>query len=240
MRKRSKELEAQLSSVLNLAPDILLTRIAIRDYRRQGHIASEILATIIRTGSGKHTGVLTAAADEFNRRMVQIATRKWRVVAFVPKVRRKGNRVVQDAVHYMWDNLLSDKSPLSNAETAFIVFVRDRFEEYVRHLGTTDNDMTSVEDLGVTDDDGKKTAFLSTLVDVNAATPEALLIEKQALKTIHQTLMEMPKIERDAFALRTEYEFEWRKVAELLHCSIPTATAHWQSATDKLRGALND
>jgi RNA polymerase sigma factor (sigma-70 family) len=238
MRSRSQKLKADLAVVLTLDPKALVVRIAIRDHRRDDYIASEVLATIIRTQYGKSTGVLPAAVEEFNRRLVEVATKRLRAVAFLAQVRRRGNQVVQDAVHRMWDHLLNDQSPLSNAETAFIVFVRDRFEEYVRHLGTIDNDMDSVDGMAIADQEGNKTSLIDTLVDANAETPEEALIRKQAREKLHETLMQMPKIERDAFSFRTEHEYEWKKVAELLRCSIPTAAAHWQRAIDKLLGAL--
>ena len=48
------------------------------------------------------------------------------------------------------------------------------------------------------------------------------------------------RVERNAFYFRAEFKYEWKKVAELLGCSIPTARKYFDGAMEKLEGALDE
>jgi hypothetical protein len=233
MRARSKDLKAHLASSMALESKELVRRIGTRGHLHPEHVRSEVLATIVRTGYAAEHGATTAAIEELNERMTRETTRRWRRVAYLPEVRRRGNQFVPDAVTYMWDKFLEEQSTLSNAETVFIAFVRDRFEEFVRHLGTTSNDMDSVDGMDVTDAEGNRDSFISTVADSNAETPEEALIRAQDREKVNRAWCSCPRSSATLTCFAMAMGTNGRKSPTC--CVVPsrprapTALAPWKS-----------
>ena len=134
--------------------------------------------------------------------------------------------------------MFAETVAVSNAEVRFAVYVRDRFDDFMRHLRAEKNSMESVDTMTVTDREGSATPFIDTVEETDSEGPEEKLIGKQRNAKVLSTLMALPMIERNVFYFRVEFKYEWKKVAELLGYSIPTAKNHFKSAMKKLEGAL--
>lgn len=238
MRKRDPKHQAQLDEIQNLSPSELIRRIGIRGYTDQHYLESEILATLIRNRFGQVPGVVDAAVVEINRRMQILVGKRMLGIRGRPEVVRRGDQAVPDTIDYIWDHFYAETVPLSNSEARFAVYVHDRFDDFVRHLRAEKNSMESVDDMEVVDADGGATPYIETVEDPRAEPPEEALIWKLQSSKVLSTLMSLPKAERNVFYFRVEFEYEWQKVADLLGCSIPTARKHYNTAMEKLKGAL--
>ena len=78
MRKRDSKHQAQLASIQPLGPPELIRRIGIGDHNDSSHIASEVLATLIRNRFGQADGVVGAAVEELNRRIQVLVGKRMR------------------------------------------------------------------------------------------------------------------------------------------------------------------
>jgi Sigma-70, region 4 len=238
MRKRDSKHQAQLASIQPLGPPELIRRIGIGDHNDSSHIASEVLATLIRNRFGQADGVVGAAVEELNRRIQVLVGKRMRGMMGQPEVARRGDQALPDTIDYVWDRFFEETVVISNAEVRFAVFVRDRVDDFMRHLRADKNSMESVDAMIVSDKEGNTTPFIDTVEDTDADNPEQALASKQQNAKVVIALMALPKVERNAFYFRAEFKYEWKKVAELLGCSIPTANKHFAAAMEKLEGAL--
>lgn len=238
MRKRDPRHQAQLIEIQILSPPELIRRIGVKSHTDQHYVESEVLATLIRNRFGQVSGVVDAAVVELNRRMQILVGKRMLGMRGQPEVARRGDQALPDTIDYIWDHFYEETVPLSNSEVRFAVYVRDRFDDFMRHLRTEKNSMESVDDMDVVDADGGTTPYIETVEDPRAESPEEALIWKRQSSKVLSALMSLPKAERNAFYLRAEFGYEWQKVADLLGCSIPTARKHYEAAMEKLRGAL--
>jgi hypothetical protein len=238
MRKRDSKHQAQLASIQPLGPPELIRRIGIGDHNDSSHIASEVLATLIRNRFGQADGVVGAAVEELNRRIQVLVGKRMRGMMGQPEVARRGDQALPDTIDYVWDRFFEETVVISNAEVRFAVFVRDRVDDFMRHLRADKNSMESVDAMIVSDKEGNTTSFIDTVEDTDADNPEQALTSKQQNAKVVIALTALPKVERNAFYFRAEFKYEWKKVAELLGCSIPTANKHFAAAMEKLEGAL--
>lgn len=234
MRKREVHHQAQLDSIPSLATSELPLRFDL-DHHHADHIASEVLTTLVLNRVGQARGVMDAAAEALIKRIQSLVGKRWQGMKRRPEVLRRGGQAFEDVLDYVWDKLLEEKGPFSNAEYRFAVFVRDRVDDFLRHLRTEKNSMDSVDGMGG-DDSGTLTA--DDIADDNAETPEEALMRKQQSAKVNQVLIDLPKHERDAFYFREEFKYEWARVAKLLDCSVPTARKYRDQAMDKLKGAM--
>ena len=223
-RKRDPGHLRELAAFVQLTPTQQLAAIGIADHQAPGFVRSEVLAMLVRSRFGQGTGTLAGAARTLNERIQVLAGR------------RMNRTELPDAIQYIWLKFLDDESPVPNSEVRFAVFVRDRVDDYVRHLLTEKNTMLSTDAIEVTDEDGNATPFIATVADDEGDSPEQALIRKRLSVKANAALMALPREERDAFYLRGEMQYGWGRVAELLHCSVPTARKHFNNATKKLEG----
>lgn len=238
MRKRDPKHQAQLDEIQSLSPPELIRRIGIKGYTDQHYVESEVLATLIRARFGQMSGVVDAAVVELHRRMQILVGKRMLGMKGQPEVARRGDQAVPDTIDYIWDHFFEETVPLSNSEVRFAVYVRDRVDDFMRHLRAEKNSMESVDGMDIVDSDGGTTPYIETVEDPRAETPEDALSWKQKSAKVLDTLMSLPKTERNAFYFRAEFQYEWQKVADLLGCSIPTARKHYDTAMKKLKGEL--
>lgn len=240
MRQRDTGHEHRLQGLLASSPEDCKQQIAVADYRSTGYVASEVLASIIRLRFGQSTGVLSAATEELNRRvvkMVEIHIRRkpgWRMLE------RNSSEVIVDAISYFWTTFMADSQTVCNAEVRFAVYLGNKVDDHMKHLLTEENTRTSVDGMMATDEDGDEMNFIDTIEDANCESPEAVAIRSQESKKIMSSFMALPHIERNAFYFRVECGYDWKAVAQFLGCSIPTAREYVNRSLQKLRGALND
>lgn len=236
MRKRHSKHEEQLKSIEETAPVELIRRIRIVNHEAADFLDSEVLASIIRNRHHKSAGVVNEATVALNKRIQVLVGKRLRGAGWSGMTVR-GNTVIEDTIDYVWDALL-DGEGLSNCEVYFVVFVRDRVDDYMRHLLSKKNSMESIDARTVTDEDGGSTPFIDTVGDDDAETPEEILIRTRLTAAVLGKLMSLPQAERNAFYFRIECLYEWKKVAELIGCSIPTARQHLERGLKKLQGAM--
>jgi RNA polymerase sigma factor (sigma-70 family) len=235
MRIREKHHQVQLDSIQGLVPSELSSRFGL-DHHDPGHIASEVLATLVLSRVGQRHGITDAAAEALIKRIQALVGKRWQGMKSRREVLRRGSEAFEDVLDYVWEKLLEEKGPFSNAEYRFGLYVRNRVDDFLRHLRAEKNSMDSVDGMGNEDDDAPLTA--NDVEDDNPETPEEALMRKQQSENVHKVLIDLPKLEREAFYFREEFKYEWAKVAELLGCSVPTARKHRDQAMEKLKGAM--
>ncbi len=238
MRKRQPKHENQLKSIEGAAPTEVIRRIGITDYTEAGYLESEVIAALIRNRVQASVGVVEEATVELNRR-IQIFVGKrlrseiWSKMEMVGR----GSTVIEDTIDYVWDALLEEEG-ISNCEVYFAVFVRERVDDYMRHLLTEKNSMESIDAMTVNDEDGNQTPMIDMVEDDDTETPEEITMRSEQSVALRNTLMSLPQAERSVFYFRKECEYEWEKVAELMGCSIPTARQHLKRGMQKLQGVM--
>ena len=235
MRKRETHHQIQLDSIPSIATSELSRRFGL-DHHHPDHIASEVLATLVLNRVGQASGVTDAAAEAIIKRIQSLVGKRWQGMKSRPEVIRRGGQAFEDVLDYVWDKLLEEKGPLSNAEYRFGIYVGNRVDDFLRHLRAEKNSMDSVD--GMESEDDSATFTADDIEDDNAETPEEALMRKQQSGKVIQVLMDLPKLERDAFYFREEFKYEWAKVAAMLGCSVPTARKYRDQAMNKLKGAM--
>jgi RNA polymerase sigma factor (sigma-70 family) len=108
----------------------------------------------------------------------------------------------------------------------------------MRHLLTQKNNMESIDTMTVDDKDGNQTPITEMVEDDDAETPEEIVMRIQQTSALRGMLMSLPRAERNAFFFRIECQYDWKKVAEFIGCSIPTARQHLKRSLEKLQGVM--
>lgn len=236
MRKRQPKHENQLKSIQGIPSVEVIRRIGISDYESDGFIDSEVLAYLIRNRVREPVSVVENAVVELNKRIQLLVKKRLRGETW-HRMLRRGNTVVEDTIGYVWDKLLEEEG-VSNCEVYFGRFVRDRVDDYMRSLLAEKNSMESIDGITVENKDGEKTPVIDTLKDDEIESPEECVMRAQQTTAVRGVLMMLPQVERNAFYFREICGFEWKKVAEFLDCSIPTARKHLERSLEKLQGVM--
>lgn len=238
MRTPDPEHVQHLRSLDRLSADQLTECIRVDSHIDPRHVRSEVLATLIRHPTGRPEKVLTAAVERLNARIQVLVGKRWRGLSWLPGVRRRGSNALQDTIDYVWLRIFEDEG-VSNAEVRFAVFVRDRIDEFMRHLEAEKNSMDPIEGMFVVD---AKTGEAAPLMDFQEDTacemPEAALMRKQQSHALDDAILSLPKRLRQAFLLRAKFEYDWQRVADAVGCSVPTARKLYEQALEALQGAL--
>ncbi|GEM_PF-2200575 len=238
MRTPDSRHQQQLHGLAGLSPEQLIERIRVRSHKDARHVHSEVLATLLRHPAGHPEKVATAAVEELNGRIQILVGKRWRGVSWLPGVRRRGSNALQDTIDYVWERIFEDKG-VSNSEVRFAVFVRNRIDEFVRHLETDKNSMDPIEGMSVVDPKtGEATPLMELQEDTEGEKPEAAVMRKQQSEALDNAILSLPKEQRQAFLLRAKFEYEWQQVADALTCSVPTARKLYELARKALQGAM--
>ncbi len=235
MRKYQPQHEKKLKIIEGLTAIEVIRRIRVVDYKADDFLDSEVLASLIRNRVQASDGVVDEAVDVLNRR-IQVLVGK-RLGSEWYKMKARGSTVIEDTIDYVWEVLLKAEG-ISNCEVYFTVFVHDRVDEYMRHLLTKKNSMESIDAMTVHDKDGNETAFIDTVMDDGIETPEEILMRTQQTAAVCGILMSLPQTERNAFYFRVICQYDWKKVAAFIGCSIPTARQHLNRSLEKLMEAM--
>jgi hypothetical protein len=238
MRQRDPIHDRRLQQVLLLDPQECKRQIAITDYRQPDYVASEVLASVIRARFGASNSVLSAATEALHRRVVEGAETRIRTKGAWRRLEQNNNVVVAEAISYFWEKFLDDEQVVCNAEVRFAVYLKNKVDDYMRHLLTEENTRPSVDDMGGMDENGQEVDFIDTVEDANGESPQEAAMRGQLSTKIVNALMSLPRRERNAFYFRVECAYEWKKVAALLKCSIPTARKLVEASVEKLKGEL--
>lgn len=238
MRQRDPIHDRRLHQILWLDPQECKRQIAITDYRQPDYVVSEVLASMIRARFGANNGVLSAATEALHRRVVEGAGTRIRTKEAWRQLEHNNSEVVTEAISYFWDKFLDDEQAVCNAEVRFVVYLKNKVDDYMRHLLTDENTRPSVEDVVGKDEDGDEVEFIDTVKDADGESPEEAAMRGQLSTKVMNALMSLRRRERNAFYFRVECEYKWKKVAELLGCSIPTARELVKNSLEKLRGEI--
>lgn len=236
MRKRQARHESQLKSIEWVEPKEVIRRMRVADHAAGDFLDSEVLAAVVRNRVREAEGVVTEAAVVLSKRIQAIVGKRIRGELRAWMIDR-GSTVIEDTIGYVWDALLEDEG-VSNSEVYFAVFVRDRVDDYMRHLLAQKNSMTSIDAMTVNDEEGNETPLIETIQDDEAETPEEIVMRAQQTAAVRTVLMSLPRAERNAYYFRIVCDYEWKKVAELLRCSVPTARQHFNRSVEKLQGVM--
>ncbi len=235
MRKRQPKHESQLKSLETWKPADVLKRIGIIDYKDDDFLDSEVLASLIRNRMYESAGVTTEATIVLNKRIQILVGKRLRLEWY--GLTSRSNTIAADTIDYVWDALLTEEG-LSNCEIYFAVFVRNRVDDYMRHLLAQKNSMESIDKMTMDDKDGNKTPFIDMVKDNNAETPEEAFMRTQQTLAVRSMLISLPQVERNVFYFRIMCRYDWGKVAEFIGCSIPTARLHLKRSLEKLQGVM--
>lgn len=234
MRKRQPKHESQLKSIEAASAAEVIRRMRIIDYKDIDYLDSEVVAAIIRNRIQESDGVVTEAVVVLNQRIQLLVRRRftWPWMGMIDR----GSTVIEDTINYVWDILLEDVG-ISNCEVYFAVFVRERVDDYMRHLLTLKNSMPSIDAMAVDDEEGGQTPMID-MMEGDTETPEDISIRNEQSEMLQKILLSLPQAERSAFYFRRQCEYDWNKVADLMGCSIPTARQHLKRSLEKLEGMM--
>ncbi|MDP1734440.1 MAG: sigma factor-like helix-turn-helix DNA-binding protein [Sulfuritalea sp.] len=238
MRQRDPNHEKRLNQLCSTSPQECKRQIGARKYTDADYVVSEVLASLVRLRFGKETGVLDVATAELHRRVIKtVEIRVWGLGKWYGLM-RNDSEIVAEAAQYFWDIFLKDEQQVCNAEVRFAVYLNDRLDDFRRHLLTQKNSQKSVDDIGEVDDDGSEGAYIDAVGDPTAETLEEIAARVQKSKHLTSILVALPQKQRNAFYYRVAFGYDWKTVAELLKCSIPTARSYVASSIEQLQGAL--
>lgn len=238
MRTPDPRHEQQIQEIAPLSAEQLIQRIHVRDHTDPRHLHSEVLATLLRHPTARPEKVQTAAVEELNARIQILIGRRWRGLSWLPGVRRRGSNALPDTIEYVWLRIFEDEG-LSNSEVRFAVFVRDRVDEFIRHLECDKNSIDPIEGMTVEDPKtGERTPLADLQEDMQTEKPEDALIRAQQASALQNAILALPPKQRQAFLLRSQFDYDWQGVANALACSVPTASKLYDLARKTLQGAL--
>jgi len=211
-------------------------RMGIPDFRVEDYVSSEVLASVVRTRFGQHSGVLDVAARTLFERLVRLVGAYLRKNSQWHGVANSSNETLKEIISYVWDKLIGDPAATCFAEVRFLTFVEARIEDYLRSRLARKNQMKSLDAMRSRDEDGRKRQYAELIEDETTDTPEAAAIRAQTSAALNRALLALEPLERRAMHLRVQCELGWDQTANALGCSIPTAKKHLERGLDKLRG----
>lgn len=238
MRQRDPNHQKRLLEVLELDTKELLRQLEISDYEQPDYIPSEVLASLIRARNGQAVETLDATACALNRRIITGVKNHigrnpdWRARA------QRDSEFLKDAVQRFWEEFLGNVEEVCNAEVRFAIYLQNKVHDLMRHSFAQKNMNKSTEELVSVDEDGKQVDYLETIEDPEDDGPDNKAILDQEKMILNKALSDLPRLERQAFYFRLELKYNWKTVAQLLHCSIPTARKLKDEAVRKLDGEL--
>ncbi len=238
MRKRDEKHESALNFLVQLDCEEIKRLLLIEDYRNSEYVASEVLASLIRARYGLQSDLLELITRALHRRVIIGIHACIRKNETLRSLTMDNSELVQDTVSYFWEKFFEDEQLVSNSEVRFGVYLQDRVIDYMRHLLTEENTRESVDTFTATDEEGNFSNYIDTVEDDINNSPEIEVMRLQDKSRVMTALINLPQKERNAFYFRVECEYDWMKVAKLLHCSIPTARALLNLSIEKLQGAL--
>jgi len=227
----------QLQALRLLSDEDVQKALSITDFNASGYVASEVLAIIVRSPSGRKTHLYRAAAECLHHRIFKGVYGLLK--AGTPWERFRGDaQTVEDTVMSIWEALLDQPNVMSNAERYFRVFLKNRTIDHLRSLITLKASQPSYDGFKPPDPDAEGTSYVHSVADDDEDGPLETAIRDHQNARIQAAYLALPREERNAVYYRLEQEQPWQQVAEFLQCSIPTARARYRAGVEKLKGEL--
>lgn len=220
--------------------DELRRRLAVKDYKDARYLPPEVLVSFVKLGFGRASGLLDAIGAALHAHILQTVRK---LLKTMMGALRGGDSVVEDATSAVWDSLLDDDAPVgeSFSEVRFAPYVEARLRDYLRHARSQQGDAVLFGELDPQQVDGEELAFENTLAGDVDDQPENELERKQLKEQLTKLLaVGMPTKEKLAVYFRIELDYTWKKTAEMMGCSIPTATRYYELGKQRLLGELDD
>lgn len=211
-------------------------RLCIADFRTDGYVTSEVLASIVRARFGQQTGVLDLAARALYERLVRLAAAYLRKNSRWHGIANSSNETLNEIVSYIWDKLISDRAEVCFAEVRFLTYTEARIEDYLRSRLAQKNQTRSLDELHERDERAGRRPRAQLIRDETTDTPEEVAIREQTSAELNRALLALEPMERHAVHFRVQCELDWDQTAKALGCSIPTAKKHLERGLEKLRG----
>lgn len=238
MRKHDPKHEIRLNALTSLKPDQIKHQLLIDDYLHPDYVASEVLASLVRIRYGLQNGLLELITRTLHKRVIigiQGCINKNQTLRSLVV---SNGELIKDATSYFWEKFLGDEQAVSNAEVRFGVYLTNRVIDYMRHLLTNKNSSESIDGFTSIDDEDSTSNFIDTVSDEFEESPEMIVIRNQTKSELNTALMKLTKNERAVFSYRSEYEYDWKQIAQFMDCSIPTAQKLFKASKEKLLGVL--
>jgi hypothetical protein len=231
--------QKSLNQIVLVADSELRRRLAVKGYKAPDFVAAEVLASLVKLRHGKSSGLMDVIAAALNERIVMLVERFFRKN---PGVLRESSETLVDATVAVWAGLLKDKEALScgYAEVRFLMFVEARLVDFVRKESSDDGDNISLADIGPEMHDGEAVSFENALPADEDDQPENEAERNKLKAKLEAAYLRLPKPERSAVYFRLECEFDWKKTADLMECSKPTARKYYAQGVARLKGELDD
>jgi DNA-directed RNA polymerase specialized sigma24 family protein len=220
--------------------DELRDRLGVEGYNDPNYLPSEVLVSFVKLQFGRASGLLDAIVARLNGRILALVRKflKTRAGAL-----RGGDKVEEDATNSVWVALAANDEPVGEAfaEVRFLPFVHRRLTDFVRQARRQQGDSVLFCQLDPKTVDGEDVAFEDTLAADAADQPESEVARNQLRERLTRLLTtEMPKKEKLAVYFRIELGYDWKKAAELMDCSVPTARKYYALGVQRLLGELDD
>jgi DNA-directed RNA polymerase sigma subunit (sigma70/sigma32) len=211
-------------------------RMGITDYQAGDYVASEVLASVIRSRFGQDNGVMDMAASALFSRIVRCVNSYLAKNSRWHRIVRASSETRKEIVSYIWEKLLTDKSSVSFAEVRFLPFVEARTGEYLLSRCALKNQVNSLDARRGRDEEGRQRPALELIEDDTGESTEAATMRAQTSEALQRGLLALEPIERRAVYFYVLQECDWDLTAKYLGCSITTAKKHLERGLEKLRG----
>jgi len=230
--------EASRLRLVKLPPADQRRRIGVDDYTNPDYVDSEVLVTIVRARYGRATGVLDAAAAAIIKRMNVLIQRYFAINPKWHAIVNSSSETLAEATAYAWQILLEDQKEVSFAEIRFLPWIEARAKDYLIQQLAKKNQNQSLEAMGVEDNDGTKSPYLDTVEGDEDDEPYSVAEREQLQARLKEELYSLETPVRRAVFCRLVWQYEWKQIAEILECSVPTARKYYNMGIEKLTGEM--
>lgn len=228
-----------LDEAAQQSDDELRRRLQLKGYHDPAFLPSEVLVSFFKLQLGRGSGLQDAIIGKLNSRILGL-------VEDLLDTRGKGVRgseqLAEDATNAVWEALLKDDKPVGRgfAEIRFLIFVKRRLSDFLSAARTQQGDATLMSELDQTDEDGEEVAFEDIVAGDKGDQPENEAMRKQLKERLTRMLaIDMPKKEKLAVYFRLELDYDWKRTADLMGCTIPTARKYYALGVKRLLGEMN-
>lgn len=220
--------------------DELRQRLKVEDYQDARYLPSEVLASFFKLRFREATRLLDVINSTLHGRIVGLVERFFRAR---PGALRGGDAAKQDAVGAVWQAIAGDEEPVGEgfAEVRFLVFVDRKLKDFLRQARRHERRNLLYSQVEPEEVGGEQVQFEDTLTADEEDQPEAQAARNAVQDKLTRLLASgIPEKQKLAVYYRLEQGYDWKRTAELMDCSIPTARKYYNLGLKRLLGELND
>lgn len=228
-----------LEQAAQQSDDELRQRLEVKDYSDPAFLPSEVLVSFFKLQFGRASGLLDAVIGKLNGRILGLVKK---LLETRGKGLRGADQLEEDATNAVWEALLKDKEPVGRgfAEIRLLLFVKRRLSDFVAASRTQQGEAVLMSALDEMEENGEEASFEDTVAGDKSDQPENEAMRKQLKMRLTQMLaIDMPKKEKLAVYFRLEQDYDWKKTADLMGLTIPTARKYYALGVKRLLGEMN-